>query len=187
MYMLYYLCSTWYVIMFPIIFGYRIYMIYYNDYICARHHFVFMLVLFPALLIGLVIYVYYIFCIKMADFCCPVKYFHRGNWLRKFFWCVCTKSNSNRIKYSLWKMIESLGRWWFQKISITKTRVVWIQYFLKWERSTRVARFLLVQHTKTENISPNVPKIDQMSIKRINIFHCKTVQNLPKFRLLVWK
>jgi hypothetical protein len=78
--------------MFPIIFGYRIYMIYYNDYICARHHFVFMLVLFPALLIGLVIYVYYIFCIKMADFCCPVKYFIGETGCVNFFGAFVQKA-----------------------------------------------------------------------------------------------
>jgi hypothetical protein len=56
----------------------------------------------------------------------------------------------------------------------------------------RVARFFLVQHTKTENIyqmttkytkrpksTPNGCKIDQMSIKYTNIFHCKTLKNYP--------
>jgi hypothetical protein len=29
--------------------------------------------------------------------------------------------------------------------------------------------------------------MDQVSIKSTNIFRCKTVQNLPKFGILVWK
>jgi hypothetical protein len=29
--------------------------------------------------------------------------------------------------------------------------------------------------------------MDQVSIKYTNIFHCKTLQNLPKFGFLVWK
>jgi hypothetical protein len=29
--------------------------------------------------------------------------------------------------------------------------------------------------------------MDQVSIKYANIFHWKTLQNLPKFRFLVWK
>jgi hypothetical protein len=52
----------------------------------------------------------------------------------------------------------------------------------------------LVQHTKTGKNIPNNPKynkwsqnilngrkIDQMSIKYTNIFHCMTVQNLPNW------
>jgi hypothetical protein len=29
--------------------------------------------------------------------------------------------------------------------------------------------------------------MDQLSIKYTNIFHCKTLQNLPKFGFLVWR
>jgi hypothetical protein len=29
--------------------------------------------------------------------------------------------------------------------------------------------------------------MDQVSINYTNIFHCKTLQNLPKFGFLVWK
>jgi hypothetical protein len=63
-----------------------------------------------------------------------------------------------------------------------------------------VARFVLVQHTKTgkmnqitikftkcpQNIS-NASKIDQKVIKYTSIFHCKFLQNLPKSWFLVWK
>jgi hypothetical protein len=30
-------------------------------------------------------------------------------------------------------------------------------------------------------------KLDKVSIKYTNIFHCKTLQNLPRFGFLVWK
>jgi hypothetical protein len=63
----------------------------------------------------------------------------------------------------------------------------------------RVARFFWV-HTKTgKNIPnnhkntqctlsiPNARKIDRMSIKYTNIFHCRTLQKIPKFVLLVRK
>jgi hypothetical protein len=59
--------------------------------------------------------------------------------------------------------------------------------------STRVARFFLIQYTNTEKIYqmainiPNSCKIDQIAIKYINSFHCKTLQNLPEFGFLVWK
>jgi hypothetical protein len=60
-----------------------------------------------------------------------------------------------------------------------------------------VARFFLVQHTKTGKIYhittkntkcplkiPNGYKIDKVSIQYNNIFHYKTLQKLPKFGLL---
>jgi hypothetical protein len=63
---------------------------------------------------------------------------------------------------------------------------------------TRVARFFLVQNTKTGKNIPNYHelyqisikynkdhKMDQVSIKYINMFQCKTLQNLPKFGFLV--
>jgi hypothetical protein len=72
---------------------------------------------------------------------------------------------------------------------------------------TRVARFFLVQHTKTGENVPNdhtyvkyttwpqniphghkiyqmVVKREQIGIKCIDIFHCKILQNLPKFGFL---
>jgi hypothetical protein len=57
---------------------------------------------------------------------------------------------------------------------------------------SRVDRFFLVQHTKTgknipkllQNI-PNGSEIDRMAIPFTNIFHCKKLQNLPKFGFLV--
>jgi hypothetical protein len=75
----------------------------------------------------------------------------------------------------------------------------------KWRESqfgSRVARFFLVQHTKTGKYVPRWPqsmyikwpynirngsKIDQMAIKFTNIIHCKTLQNLPKLVFLGWK
>jgi hypothetical protein len=64
--------------------------------------------------------------------------------------------------------------------------------------AVRVARFVLVQNTKTGKNIPNYHelyqmsikykkdrKMDQVSIKYANIFHCKTLQNLPKFGFLV--
>jgi hypothetical protein len=63
---------------------------------------------------------------------------------------------------------------------------------------TGVARFLLVQYTNTEKIYQittkytkcpksisNGYKIDQMSVKYDNIFHCKSLQNSPKLLFLV--
>jgi hypothetical protein len=60
--------------------------------------------------------------------------------------------------------------------------------------------FSLLQNTKTGKniqITTNYTKcpwnltkdrkMDQVSIKYTNIFRCKTVQNLPKFWILVWK
>jgi hypothetical protein len=51
----------------------------------------------------------------------------------------------------------------------------------------KVARFFLVQSTKTgqnrpndHNFFPNGRKIDQMAIKYANIFHSKTLQNFPE-------
>jgi hypothetical protein len=54
-------------------------------------------------------------------------------------------------------------------------------------QGTRVARFFLAQHTKTGKPYQNDHKIDKMAIKLNNIFHCKTLQNLPKLAFLVWK
>jgi hypothetical protein len=63
--------------------------------------------------------------------------------------------------------------------------------------TSRVARFFLVQTTKWRkytkiprsipNVNKNITVIDQVSIKYTNIFHCKTLQNLPKFGFFVWK
>jgi hypothetical protein len=63
---------------------------------------------------------------------------------------------------------------------------------------TRVARFILVQNTKSGKNIPNYHeqnqmsikykkdrKMDQVSIKYTNNFLCKTLQNLPKFVFLV--
>jgi hypothetical protein len=60
--------------------------------------------------------------------------------------------------------------------------------------SNRVARFFLALNTKTGKIYQNTTnytkcpqnitkdcKMDQVSLKYNNIFHCKTLQNLPKF------
>jgi hypothetical protein len=60
---------------------------------------------------------------------------------------------------------------------------------------TRVARFYLVQHTKTGKNIPNhhkiyhVPEkyIDQMYIKYTNVFHCKTPKIYPKIVFFVWQ
>jgi hypothetical protein len=62
----------------------------------------------------------------------------------------------------------------------------------------RVARFFLVQNTKMGKNVPNYHelyqlsikynkycKIDQVTIKYTNIFHCKNLQKLPKFGFLV--
>jgi hypothetical protein len=42
-----------------------------------------------------------------------------------------------------------------------------------------VARFFPVQHTKSGKKVPNGRKIYQKATKYTNIFHCKTLQNLP--------
>jgi hypothetical protein len=65
---------------------------------------------------------------------------------------------------------------------------------------SRVARFFAVQFTKTGKIYQMTTKytkvkfiitngriIDQMTITYNIIFHCKTLQNLPKMGFLVWK
>jgi hypothetical protein len=60
------------------------------------------------------------------------------------------------------------------------------------EFTASVARFFIVQHTKTggkytkrtQNI-PSNHKIYQMARKCTNTFHFKTIQNLPKFGILV--
>jgi hypothetical protein len=49
---------------------------------------------------------------------------------------------------------------------------------------TRVARFFLVQHTKTGE-NPTYYKIYQMAVKYTDIFHCKILQQLSKFGFLV--
>jgi hypothetical protein len=64
------------------------------------------------------------------------------------------------------------------------------QHHKSWRASVciRVARFLLVQHTKMGNIIPNHHNIYQMASKYTkwplciytNIFHSKTIHNLPK-------
>jgi hypothetical protein len=68
--------------------------------------------------------------------------------------------------------------------------------------TTRDARFLSVQHmyqhvekiyhitikfTKCPQNILNCGKIDQKAIKYTNIFHCKSLQILPKLGFLVWK
>jgi hypothetical protein len=45
----------------------------------------------------------------------------------------------------------------------------------------------LVQHTKTGRNIPQRGKIYQMAMKYTNIFHCKTLENLPKLGLLFSK
>jgi hypothetical protein len=45
---------------------------------------------------------------------------------------------------------------------------------------------MTIKYSKLSQIIPNGGKIDQMAIKYTNIFHCKTLQNLPKLRFLVW-
>jgi hypothetical protein len=62
----------------------------------------------------------------------------------------------------------------------------------KWVKS-KVARFFLMQHTKTGKRYqmvikvPNGRKIDQKGIKYTIIFHFKTLQNIPKLGFLVLK
>jgi hypothetical protein len=46
--------------------------------------------------------------------------------------------------------------------------------------TSRVARFLLAQHTKTGENILNGHKIDHMVIKYKSISHCETLRNLPK-------
>jgi hypothetical protein len=46
---------------------------------------------------------------------------------------------------------------------------------------------MTIKHTKWKQIVPNDHKMYQMVIKCIDIFHCKTHQNLPKLRVSVWK
>jgi hypothetical protein len=50
----------------------------------------------------------------------------------------------------------------------------------------KVARFLLVEYTNTGKIYQITTKYTKMAIKYTNIWHCKTLQNLPKLRFLVW-
>jgi hypothetical protein len=38
-----------------------------------------------------------------------------------------------------------------------------------------------IKYIKRQQTMPNGSKLDQMDIKRANIFHCKTLPNLPKF------
>jgi hypothetical protein len=45
---------------------------------------------------------------------------------------------------------------------------------------SRAARFILVHHNKTAKSIPKQGKLFQMAIKYTNVFHCKTLQNLPK-------
>jgi hypothetical protein len=74
---------------------------------------------------------------------------------------------------------------------------VWLK---SWHENIRVARFFLLQLTKTEKICqstitytkkplnmPNGYKIYQVAIKYTNIFHRMTLQNLSKLLFLVWK
>jgi 3'-phosphoadenosine 5'-phosphosulfate sulfotransferase (PAPS reductase)/FAD synthetase len=45
----------------------------------------------------------------------------------------------------------------------------------------RVARFFLVQHTKTgKNVPENHKYVNKMTTKYTNIVHCKIFPNLPK-------
>jgi hypothetical protein len=52
---------------------------------------------------------------------------------------------------------------------------------------SRVARYFWVQHAKTGKKIPKLREIYKMAIKYTIIFHCKTLQNLPKLGFLVWK
>jgi hypothetical protein len=68
------------------------------------------------------------------------------------------------------------------------------------KKQIRIARFFLVQHKKTGEMTkmtikytkrpqniPNGRKKDLMAIKYINNVHYKTLENLPKLGFLVWK
>jgi hypothetical protein len=46
---------------------------------------------------------------------------------------------------------------------------------------------ITIKYTKWPQNIPNCRKVDPMAIKYSNIFHCKTLQNLPKMVILVWK
>jgi hypothetical protein len=74
---------------------------------------------------------------------------------------------------------------WFRQISIPMLHMC------------RVARFFLVQHTKTGKNMPinhkiyqvatKCRKIDQLAVKYTDIFHCKSLKNSTKLGFLVWK
>jgi hypothetical protein len=44
---------------------------------------------------------------------------------------------------------------------------------------------ITIKYIKSRKILPDAHQIDQMAVKYTNIFHGKTLQNLPKLRILV--
>jgi hypothetical protein len=46
---------------------------------------------------------------------------------------------------------------------------------------------ITTNYTKCRSNTTKDRKMDQVSIKYTNIFHCKTLQNVPKFGFLVWQ
>jgi hypothetical protein len=108
-----------------------------------------------------------------------------------------------------WRQHDTKSRWLDHKSekAISKKQFSWSYLFTKKQANqmpdfatwSRVARFFLVQNTKTGKIyqittkytkspqhMPKDCKMDEMPIKYSKL-NCKTLQNLPKFGFLVWK
>jgi O6-methylguanine-DNA--protein-cysteine methyltransferase len=107
----------------------------------------------------------------------------RGRFLNLF-------QHPNFASFKSWHLIKSK----FANLQVPNLKSVQLMV-------ARVARFFLVQNTKTGKCTklprtkPNVHKVyqktvhkmDQVSIKYTDTLQCKTLQNLPKFTVLVWK
>jgi hypothetical protein len=124
----------------------------------------------------------------------------RKVWLQQsldFFLSSRTKKLLSHVhQIHLYYICRSRRRGFFSE------SLVWLRLGFEYCESVRirVARFFLVQYTKMgvkytklpQNI-PDIHRIYQMAVKRPNsikytsIFHCKTLQKLPKLRFLVWK
>jgi hypothetical protein len=112
---------------------------------------------------------------------------------------VCKHCRYTKVWLKLWVLSRQRGS------DIEKKRFLSIQNFATLltginQLSSGVARFFSVQHTKTGENIPNRGKLYQMvlkytkwsenwqnGLKYTNIFYCKTLQNLPKSGIFVWK
>jgi hypothetical protein len=129
--------------------------------------------------------------------------FHNLLFEDKKFSFVFKISKSNLLKYQFLAENKRVEKCWLQNACeatfLTKTksgknevRAVTCKHANKFilcsegTMYTRVTRFFLEQNTKTGKNIPNYHEVYQMSIKYNILFHCKTLQNLPKF-FLVWK
>jgi hypothetical protein len=98
---------------------------------------------------------------------------------------ICSKDFSNGSSAWIRSATASLNQWKKQKhLYIHQGCQIFLSTKTKTGKNTKLLRTMPNVH-KTPITKDS--KMDQVSIKYTNIFHCKTLQNLPKFGFSAWK